>query len=97
MCTNDQIMHNVESYEEAQSKVSQLLENGCKFILLYGTGGNGKSKLLESFEDRAIIHHEFDIEQQKNQKFDKPIIAASWNCPEEDYGLEIINMNSVKF
>ena len=90
-------MHNVHSYDEAYSKVTELLYQGCKFIILYGTGGNGKSKLLESFENTAVIYHEFDIEKYKIHETDIPIIAACWKCPDEEHGFEIINMNSIKF
>ena len=89
------------TYNEAKEKLTELLSNGSQFIVLYGSGKNGKSHLMNEFSNRAILDHEFDFKTFKPSSLHKknnPHIVATNQLPHADFCFgKIINMNNIVF
>ena len=96
-------MNNQELYNNAKIAVIEHLTNGDKPIVLYGTGGNGKTYLVNEISD-LIQEKKYNVIPEVNNKLTKLnnsdlIVSLNLsdfdNFDKESYNL--VDMSSIHF
>ena len=96
-------MNNQELYNKAKIAVIEHLTNGDKPIVLYGTGGNGKTYLVNEISD-LISEKKYNVIPEVNNKLTKlnnsdlivSLNLSDFNNFDKD-SYNLVDMSSIRF
>ena len=96
-------MNNQQLYNKAKIAVIEHLTNGDKPIVLYGTGGNGKTYLVNEISD-LISEKKYNVIPEVNNKLTKlnnSDLIVSLNLSDFDNfdkdSYNLVDMSSIRF
>ena len=96
-------MNNQQLYNKAKIAVIEHLTNGDKPIVLYGTGGNGKTYLVNEISD-LISEKKYNVIPEVNNKLTKlnnSDLILSLNLSDFDNfdkdSYNLVDMSSIRF
>lgn len=93
----------MNSYEEAIDTVLTLIKKN-ENIILYGSGSNGKSYLINQLKENLkqyVVYHEFDIKLINKQSIVYPFITSINSLDEikslDKNNYKLVDMNHIRF